>query len=102
MEELYRDLDEELEAIEEEIVEEVIEEEISEPEESSFHFGKVINGSLNLRAEPSKEAAIVKVLPNGTQVNYKLDKEEINGFVKVRVEEFDAEGFVMSEFIEWE
>ena len=93
------------EFIEEFMVEEsnVEEEIVEEPKEiSSFHFGKVINGSLNLRLEPSKDAQIIKILPVDTQVNYKGIKEEIDGFVKVRVEEFDEDGFVMDEFIAWD
>ena len=91
----------EIEEVVEEPVEEVVEE-IPESEVSGYKFGKVIGGSLNLRSEPSTDSQILKILPIDTQVNYKGKKEEIGEFVKVRVEEFDEDGFVMDKFIEWD
>ena len=88
----------------EEPVEEIVIEEVSieEPESKGITFGKVINGSLNLRKGPSKDSDIIMILPEDTLVHYKGDKEEINGFTKVKIEEFIADGYVMDEFIKWD
>lgn len=86
-------------------IEEVIEEpaeEVAEPEVSGLKFGKVIGGSLNLRKGPSTDSEVILVLPEDTLVHFKGEKEEVDGFVKVKVEEFIVDGYVMDKFIEWD
>ena len=66
--------------------------------ENKFAKGKVIGGSLNLRVAPEKTAAIVDVLPEGTEVEAvvtELGKEWAN------VSANGLGGFVMSQYIKW-
>ena len=53
--------------------------------------GAVIGGDLNIREEPTKNAKIVGVLPNGTTVNILAT---LGDWVQI------TEGYVMSAFIQ--
>jgi len=59
-------------------------------------FNGYVDSPLNLREAPKKDAKILTVIPGKSRVTVDT-KEEVNGFYKVKFNEFD--GFAMSQFI---
>lgn len=82
--------------IEEPEIEEEIEEEVEEPEIEEEVVGVVVDcARLNVRKEPSKNAAVAKIINAGARVKIVDDSE--GEFYKVQVA--GITGFCMKEFI---
>ena len=95
-------LNEEVEENNDENLTEIVNDDVSDveddvPIESVVNIGRVKVAKLNLRAKPTIESKVKKILDEGTTVEFK-DVEDNAEFVQVVTE--GIEGYVMKKFIE--